>query len=314
MARVAVIGSGMSGISCAETLVQAGVEVVLLEKSRSYGGRCATRRWGNHVVDHGAQFFTIRESAFEDALERYCPNHIQTLSAPVLDEHGKTVGGTDSRYFHTQGNNRIAKAVITSLGLEVRLETLLEPGELSNFQGKLRGEDWDAVVCTVPFPQACRLLGWPEAAGYTRCLTAFFSYREKPFGQAQSTYAISDHSGSPLAWSACENHKAGRIAGEETVFVVQASPDFSQEHFDAPPETWANKLQELLEARWNLDASRRLAGFQHRWGFARRESACEMGTLPDRVFLTGDSLCESRIESVWLQGRATAQKVLDSLS
>src|SRR6478672_4303562 len=41
---VAVIGAGISGISCAQQLRQVGYRVVVVEKSRGLGGRMATRR------------------------------------------------------------------------------------------------------------------------------------------------------------------------------------------------------------------------------------------------------------------------------
>ena len=37
------IGAGMAGIACARTLVQAGHQVTVFEKSRGVGGRMATR-------------------------------------------------------------------------------------------------------------------------------------------------------------------------------------------------------------------------------------------------------------------------------
>ncbi|NDH45714.1 MAG: FAD-dependent oxidoreductase, partial [Actinobacteria bacterium] len=58
--QVVVIGAGLAGLCAARDLVDAGHLVTVLEKSRASGGRCATRRIGNAVFDHGAQFFTVR--------------------------------------------------------------------------------------------------------------------------------------------------------------------------------------------------------------------------------------------------------------
>ena len=41
---VAIIGAGIAGLRAAETLRKAGLDVVVLEKSRGLGGRAATRR------------------------------------------------------------------------------------------------------------------------------------------------------------------------------------------------------------------------------------------------------------------------------
>ena len=43
----------------------------MLDKGRGVGGRMATRRIGGSYFDHGAQFFTVRDSRFRDAVERW---------------------------------------------------------------------------------------------------------------------------------------------------------------------------------------------------------------------------------------------------
>ena len=53
--HVAIIGAGMAGLAAARALTQAGHTVTLFEKSRGVGGRVATRRIGDCIVDHGAQ-------------------------------------------------------------------------------------------------------------------------------------------------------------------------------------------------------------------------------------------------------------------
>ncbi|MFN9939342.1 MAG: FAD-dependent oxidoreductase, partial [bacterium] len=41
---VVVVGAGVAGLACAGALRESGASVVVLEKSRGVGGRCATRR------------------------------------------------------------------------------------------------------------------------------------------------------------------------------------------------------------------------------------------------------------------------------
>lgn len=42
--RIAVIGSGMAGLSCADMLERAGHAVALFDKGRGPGGRMSTKR------------------------------------------------------------------------------------------------------------------------------------------------------------------------------------------------------------------------------------------------------------------------------
>ena len=59
--KVAVIGAGIAGLSCAIQLQKFGFEVELFEKSRGPSGRMSTRQGKDWVADHGAQYFTARD-------------------------------------------------------------------------------------------------------------------------------------------------------------------------------------------------------------------------------------------------------------
>jgi len=58
MRKVTIIGAGVSGLRAAWELVNSNrFQVVMVEKSPSVGGRVASRRFTNTVVNHGAQRF-----------------------------------------------------------------------------------------------------------------------------------------------------------------------------------------------------------------------------------------------------------------
>jgi renalase len=66
-----VIGAGLAGLTLAQELsAHLGRKVVLLEKSRSPGGRLSTRRSAFGSFDHGAQYLTSRTSGFTTMLNR----------------------------------------------------------------------------------------------------------------------------------------------------------------------------------------------------------------------------------------------------
>ena len=66
--RIAIIGAGMAGLSCARQLEATGHRVSLFDKGRAPGGRMAVRRvdtaLGEASFDHGAQYLTARDSEF----------------------------------------------------------------------------------------------------------------------------------------------------------------------------------------------------------------------------------------------------------
>lgn len=77
----------MAGVSAGRLLADRGHRVTLLEKARGCGGRCATKRWEGHVVDHGAQYFTMRHPDFTAAVQAAWGESLCRLTAPVLDEN-----------------------------------------------------------------------------------------------------------------------------------------------------------------------------------------------------------------------------------
>jgi len=62
--RIAVVGAGVAGMSCAAELARTDARVSVFERSRGLGGRLATRRERGATFDHGAQFVTARSRPF----------------------------------------------------------------------------------------------------------------------------------------------------------------------------------------------------------------------------------------------------------
>lgn len=305
---VAVIGAGMAGIAAARTLSEAGHSVIVFEKSRGWGGRCATKRWEGQIVDHGAQYFSVRNPDFGAALETAVGAKLGTITSPIVTETGDVLP-QDKRYFHSEGNSRLARDL--GAGLDVRVESRVEKVDGL----RIAGVDFDAVVSTAPMPQTLALLGRHEPeVYYAACLTAVFLYEGPLDGLAAERYALSDRSGHPLAWSACENHKAGRITPDRVAIVAQASEEFSTMYLDEETSSWELLVREMVEERWEIAPARLRASFAHRWRFARVEPIAEEPELPDGWFFAGDALTGPRVESAWTAGRMVARQVLAALA
>ena len=312
--RIAILGAGISGLVCARALAQAGHHVTVWEKSRSLGGRCASRKFGDHVVDHGVQYFTLRDSKIREEVQRLCGPKLKVLPNPILvaGQDGEVYRTGEERFYVQDGNNRLG--ALLAEGVLVKKEAEVKKIEKAGKKWRVQGEDYDAVVSSCPWPQTAALLGKKiSSPGYDPCLTVLLEYlvpREDSSGG--SAYARMDPTGrDPLAWTACENVKIGRVVEGSTVYVIQASPDYSREHLEQSPEYWASDLQVLLEKLWHLDPEKRGSVFAHRWRYARSCADREMPRdLPAGIYLCGDSVSESRLESVWQSGWETAKKIL----
>jgi predicted NAD/FAD-dependent oxidoreductase len=301
---VAVIGAGMAGIGAARLLADAGFRVVVFDKSRGLGGRCATKRWEGHSVDHGAQYFTMRDADFSQAVRGACGADLLEMQAPIVDEVGRELPG-EGRFFHAQGNSRLARALAE--GLDVRTGVTIEAVE----DRRVGGEEFDLILSTAPWPQTAKLAGISDAQNpYAPCLAGLFLYEGEWVGASTARYAISDRSGHALAWSACENHKPGRVGEGFTVMVVHASEEFSRTRLEDDPASWADDLQAFVEERWEIPSSAFRAVHPHRWRYARISQKMEIPELPEGWQFAGDLLTESRVESAWLAGREVAARIL----
>ena len=69
--RIAVIGAGISGLSCSKNLHDGAFELSVYDKSRGPAGRMSTRRGDGWQCDHGAQYFTARDPGFRAEVARW---------------------------------------------------------------------------------------------------------------------------------------------------------------------------------------------------------------------------------------------------
>ena len=191
MTRVAIVGAGLAGSTCAQVLSAAGIGVTLVDKGRGPGGRCSTRRVdaddGEIRFDHGAQYFTIRNEFHQPLLRDWLASgvvapweaFIGTLENGVIGPEGRARNGSlarhDSgearesaappkRYVGTPGMSAVVKAL--QQGLDVHFGCRIAALEPTGRHWRLRSVDpphpaldglFDAVVVTAP-PLQCATL------------------------------------------------------------------------------------------------------------------------------------------------------------
>ncbi|MBS7807559.1 FAD-dependent oxidoreductase [Variovorax sp. PCZ-1] len=182
--HIAIIGAGMAGITAARTLLQAGYQVTVLDKSRGAGGRMSTRRTEFGGFDHGAQYFTVRDARFRQMMQWALENE-PNLARPwaanavrVLDSQGRTLeAALPSREPHwvaQPGMNALVSSMAAPLlankqlllGQQVRLISRNASGQYSlqchnpqDEQAKpVQIGGFDAVLLAIPNVQAHALL------------------------------------------------------------------------------------------------------------------------------------------------------------
>lgn len=295
---VLVIGAGIAGLMAARRLRAAGREVLVLDKGRGVGGRMATRRIGEAVFDHGAQFFTVREEAFRRVVEEASR---AGAVAPWWSEGGEV------RYRAVPGMTALPKWMARDLNLRLGTwvtalreregwEAVLENGE---------AVPAGAVILTAPRPQAMELLGHRSGSAssdYEPCLSLLALPLHPPRLPPPGALALE---AGPITWIA-DNRRKGVSPRAEAV-TIHGSASFSRERFEDPEA--ARLLWEAAGA-W-LEGPLPLHEL-HRWRYSRA-----VGTHPERylrladgLLLAGDCFGGARVEGAALSGLAAAEALL----
>ncbi len=153
-----IVGAGLSGLVAAQVLKDAGVDLLVVDKGRSVGGRLATRRIGSGTLDHGAQFFTVRSADFRQTVGQWEHDGLVSVWCEGFEE----LDGYP-RYRVNGGMSQLAKYLARDLDVVtgVRAQAVLPAPEawtVTYEGGSRHPDDGAAVLLTAPVPQSLELL------------------------------------------------------------------------------------------------------------------------------------------------------------
>lgn len=311
-----IVGAGMTGLTAGRFLKAAGWSVVLLDKGRSFGGRMATRRIGASLLDHGTQFFTVRDSRFADAVRQW---EGDGWVQPWFRQDGRT------RYRAAEGMNALARKLAQAL--DVRRETKVESIE-SDAAGWLTtaqsGEGFRAgtLLLTLPAPQSAHLLAAcadrlpPDilpALGnivYDPCVALLVTI-DGPCRVPSPGYVRIP--GGPVEWIA-DNTQKGVSAGVAAL-TIHARAEFSRNYFESVKFESVKDatVRLLLEAAQPWLGGNVTASQLHRWKYSRPVEADRplylYSQYPAQLAIAGDGFGGPRLEGAFLSGLAAAEKI-----
>lgn len=319
--RIAVIGAGLAGLTCARTLADAGRHVTVFDKARGPAGRMSTRRHGDDTFDHGAQYFTVRDLRFEQAVAAWNAAGIaaEWKGRLVMLDRGSTVPALPAaRWVGVPGMNAIPKHLAATL--DSRWPVHIDRIEASAGGWRLRSQDdaadaeFGTVIVAVSAPQAVPLLGPVPAfaaqasRAYLRPAWAVMVAFDEPLDLRFDGAFVEQ---SPLAWIARNSSKPGRPPRE--TWVLHASAAWSEAHLEAEPGRVVNDLLAAFGAATGLGRVEPAHAAAHRWRYALAADPVAVGCLYDpeaRVGVCGDWCISARIEGAYLSGLAMAERVL----
>ncbi len=271
--HVAVVGAGLSGISCARTLHEAGHRVQLFEKSRGFGGRMATRNSPFGSFDHGAQYFTQRDPRFA-ALLASMPGSCKAWNETIHNFHSDgvisapTASKDEMHWISAPRMTALPQQLalpLFELGLvtlETRVTHIAHQGSRGwklNLEGPNGNQytetGFDGLVLAMPAAQTHQLLSsgadisgvksWVSRLGSVKmapCWTLLLSFagRENAGGSVPMWNAARSPSHDSIAWIARESSKPDR--GHIERWILQANHAWSEKHF----ETDRSQVHKLL--------------------------------------------------------------------
>lgn len=313
--EVIIIGGGLSGIMAARTLFENGVEdVLIVEKSRSVGGRLATRRIGEGKADHGAQFFTVRSGELQQDVDQW-------LEAGWVK---RWFGNPYPRYTSTGGMNALAKQLAETIPVKLNtkvsairdgrdgpLEVALENGEkiLANH-----------CIVTAPVPQALSLLPVEmtesrlSSISFAPCFVGMFTF------DGSSSIASPGHldENLPDGVERVVDHRKKGISQSVTVSVYMTGK-WSKKKEMLDDNEILSEIQRVAEQY--LAEGSEIAGAQlKRWRYAEAEAVIrtpfvEVGATK-RIIVCGDAFLReddeagrTRFESAYLSGISAGEWV-----
>lgn len=309
--RIGIVGAGMAGLACAETLSRQNYPVQLFDKGRGPGGRMSTRRIatsaGDASFDHGAPAFAASAPAFRQRLDAWIAAGL-AAAWPAAGPNayvGVPTMGAPIRQMAAGQSVRFATRVMKIEATEPGWRLVLDQGD---------AVEADVVVVATPAEQASELLApvapaFAAAAAAVRsvaCWTLMLAFAEKLPTDADW---LQGGTGDAIGLAARNNAKPGR-AGPEA-WVVQAAPDWSRTHLEADSEWIAEALTAAFAARIGIALPPPLARTAHRWRYAN-PAAGGPGIMFDasrKLGVCGDWLVGPGVEAAWLSGTSLAARI-----
>lgn len=314
---IIIVGAGIAGLLCATELSRSGASVKILDKGRGVGGRMSTRYMAGARLDHGAQFFTVREAVFQNYVDDW-------LAAGIIKEWFRKAPYDSNpegypRYCGIQGMNQVPQYLAQKLDVESseRVNAVKYNAgiwELStDSENVYRARN---LVITAPLPQALALLDTSDLryAGeelkqlrsirYKRGLTAL-AILEGPSGLPEDGFVqLEDAS---ITWIA-DNQIKG--ISEVPCATIQSSPEFAEMHWDSSDDVRGPLMIEAAADYLKSPVSEYVC---HRWGFALSENGYKELYFHNPEYhlaLAGDAFSGGRVEGAAMSGIRLAEKLL----
>ena len=342
--EIGVIGAGAASAAATHVLSETtDAAITVFEKSGGLCGRAATRRRDGRYYDYGANYVKDDDERVVELLTETLDNEgLVAIDDPiyVFDESGDVSEGreTDRKWSYDEGLTQIAKRLFGGTEATIHRRTKVETIHHDDEQWRLTDTDgetfgpFDLLLCNAPAPQTETLLenaDWDadirdtliDAVGdveYRTIWTAVLGYEfelDVPYYGLVNTDKTHE-----IGWISREECKGGHVPDGESLLIVQASPEWSVEHYDDPAE---DNVAELAEMTADVVGEQRLtdpAWTDHQgWRYALPDNGVASGPVDSAgdagLYCLGDWVAgEARLHAALRNGLDTGERVAHRLA
>jgi predicted NAD/FAD-dependent oxidoreductase len=319
--RIAVVGAGLAGLTLARRL-RGVADVTVFEKSKGLGGRMAERRRGDFRFDHGAQYFTARDSAFLQLNDEMTRLGAAALwSAEIDDRRPGAQPSSEARYVGAPGMNGLARALggDADIRLQADVAGLRRDGHrwqlIDKTSASLGAFDW--VISTAPAPQTARIMPMEfsaherlAAVRMSGCFTLMIGLDHSP---GLNAAAIRAHH-PVIGWIALNSSKPGRQG--PACLVVHSRNDWADAHLEEDRAWITSELLAGVAELTGEDFSSSPHLDLHRWRYANVETPLGAPFLMDAelgLAAAGDWCLGGRVECAFQSASRLSQAIAEQL-
>ena len=328
------MGAGIAGLSAARTLVSAGLRPRLLDKGRRPGGRCASRHFGQGLVDFGPVFghtadselFDLAQSAGGAGFLPSWPTTVGGLGEPCQRD---SLSGQQRRFAFAGGMNLLPALLAKDLDVacETQVTALRDHGERWIVETTSAAFETDVLLLCLPPAQSQALLS-PLRTGpvpsfvalldlvtLVPCLTLSVELDTNVPLPTPLTHPQS------LVVQLLSDESSKRPSGDSRLLTIQARAGWSAANLEVDPAVWSKALIEAAMPHCPALAMGVRSTRPHRWrwsrlagpGLDRPVVGCTASGA--RFGLAGDAFDRlGGIEGAWRAGRALARRFLEVTS
>jgi predicted NAD/FAD-dependent oxidoreductase len=264
--------------------------------------------------DHGAQYFTARDSAFRALVDRLVaagavaryPNSVTGIT-----DTARTHFPDEPRFVGTPGMNAMSKALANGLDVETsrHISELIRDanGWTLALSDGLQTGPFESVVIAVPAEQAAELLSpvapslarEAQAARTSPCWAAMLVFPSRVKADFEAARVGGS---SALGWAA-------QMKGNDEAYscwVLHAKPDWSRDNIAQSPQWISDELARAFSEFARIDENP-LHAAAHRWRYAQVQAPAGTPFAWDDglgLGVCGDWRLGPRVELAWQSGDA----------